>query len=357
MYACKPDYEQAQKRMNAFWNHEETDRPLVLMTFPKFKGALFPKKEYPSHEAYWLDVEYRAEEVAHMMDNTFFYADSMPVHSPNLGPEIVSAWAGCPYHFGETTTWTDPCIFDWEKDSAVIDMNHPLAKKLEEYTRLLLERAKGKFIVGLTDFHPGGDHVAALRDPQTLAMDLLEYPEAVKEKLKSSYREYYVAFDFYVDWLKNEGMPIASWLPITSETSMYIPSNDFSCMISREMFDEFFLEGIIEECRHYKRSVYHLDGPDALRHLDSLLSIPELNAIQWVPGAGNDQCTTWLGLFKQILSAGKSIIVYPQNMDDLRFLMENLPAQGLCIQMWDVENEDNARDIMSLIDKWDWRKK
>jgi len=352
MFKCKPDYEKAQKRMNAFWNHEACDRPLVLMPFVKPDAQPFRRKNHETQEAYWLDVEYRAEEAKHHMENTVFYADSMPVFMPNLGPEIISAWAGCPYFFGEGTTWTEPCLLDWQKDKAVIDPNHPLAKKLEEFTRLLLEVAKDNFIVGLTDFHPGGDHVAALRDPQTLALDMLEYPDEIKAKLRSSYKEYYPIYDFYVDWLKKSGMPIASWIPITSETSMYIPSNDFSCMISKDMFDEFFLEGLAEECRHYKQSIYHLDGPGALHHLDSILSIPELNAIQWVPGAGEEQCLPWLDLFKRILSAGKSVMACPQNIDELRILMETLPAQGLCIQMWNVENEQDAQDILRLIERW-----
>ena len=352
MFAHKPDFEQAQRRINAFWNHEETDRPIVFMTFPKPTQTPFTKKTHASHEEYWLDIEYRTQEAIHWAENTVFYAESMPVYMPNLGPEIMSAWAGCPYYYTETTTWAEPCLFDWDNDNAIIDLNHPLAKKLEDFTRLLLDAAKGKFIVGISDFHPGGDHLAALRNPEVLALDMLDYPNEVKAKLQSSYREYYAVYDFYVNWLKKEGQPIASWIPLTSETSMYIPSNDFSYMISKDMFDEFFLEGLAEECRRYGRSIYHVDGVGSLRHLDSILSIPELSAIQWVPGAGQEQCLPWLDVYNKTLAAGKSIICYPQNMTDLRFLMENLPARGVCLQMWNVGNEDNAKDIMKLIEQW-----
>jgi len=353
MFTCKPDYEQAQKRINAFWEHAETDRPAVSITFPKPNAKPFTTKQHATYKDYWLDLEYRTEEAAHWLENTMYYAESMPVFMPNMGPEIVSAWAGCPYHFGETTTWTDPCVFDWGKDQAVIDMNHPLFRKLEEFTRMLLERAKGNFIVGLTDLHPGGDHLAALRDPENLAVDLCECPDMVKSKLAQSYAEYFPAYDHFVNILKSAGMPISSWIPLTSETQMYIPSNDFSCMISTKMFEEFFLDGLVQECKHYDKSIYHLDGPDALRHLDTLLSIKELNAIQWVPGAGQQQVLPWLDVFKRTLAAGKSVIAYPYSMEDLRFLMENLPARGLYLQIgWNVGNEDNAKDLMKLIEKW-----
>ncbi|MCL2351953.1 MAG: hypothetical protein FWC55_05415 [Firmicutes bacterium] len=355
MFKCKPDYEEAQKMMDAFWDNEDAGRPFVHMTYPRPGAEPFPAKEYPSLEARWLDVEYRTEEAAHYMENTVFVAEAMPVVMPNLGPEILSAWAGCPYVYGEGTTWTEPCVSDWETDGdkAVIDMKHPLFAKLEEFTRLLLERGKDSFITGLTDFHPGGDHLAALRDPQALAADLLERPELVKAKLKSSYPEYFAAYDHFLDILLAAGMPIASWLPLTAKKSMYIPSNDFSCMISAQMFEEFFLDGIAEECRKYDRSVYHLDGPGAIRHLDALLAIPELDAVQWVPGAGREDIAQWIGLFRKVLSAGKSVIAYPKDVGELRLLMDALPARGLFLQMWGgVKDADEAMDLMRIIEKW-----
>jgi len=356
MFVYKPDYEQAQQRINAFWNHEETDRPAVFITHQKQNATPFAKKQHKAHEDYWLDMEYRVAEAERRIRNTAYLAESMPVFYPNMGPSILSAFAGCPHTFGADTAWADPCLFNWETETAIIDPNHPLAKKLKDFTKLALETAKGKFIVGLTDLHPGGDHLAALRGSETLAIDLMEYPEQVKAKLTTSYDEYYALFDYYVAMLKNAGMPITTWLPLTSDTNMYIPSNDFSCMISTAMFEEFFLPGIIAECRHYDKSIYHLDGPDALRHLPSLLEIPELNAIQWMPGAGNDMCVSWFNVFKEILAAGKSVFVYPQNINDLKLLMENFPAHGLCLQIWSMSNQDEAEAVLKLINKWNTKR-
>jgi len=352
MFSCKPDYKEAQKRINAFWNHEDIDRPVISITYPKPNAPKFTHKKHASYEEHWLDFEYRVSEAVHSMENTVFCAEAMPVFMPNLGPSVLSAFAGCPHFFGADTAWAEPCLFDWENDNTIIDMNHPLAKQLEIFTRLALDAARGKFIVGISDFHPGGDHLAALRGPESLAVDLLEYPDEVKAKLESSYKEYYRVFDFYVNWLKSEGMPISTWLPITSDTDMYVPSNDFSCMIGKGMFDEFFLPGIMEECRRYDKSIYHLDGPGAIQHLDSLLSIPDLNGFQWVPGAGQEQIVPWHDMFKKMLAAGKSIITYPQDMDDLRFLMDNFKPKGLYVHIWPISNESDAKDLMSIVSKW-----
>lgn len=96
-----------------------------------------------------------------------------------------------------------------------------------------------------------------------------------------------LAYDLFFEKLKNADMPITSWLPLVSSGRYGIPCNDFSGMISNEMFNELFLDGIRNECSFLDHSIYHLDGPSALRHIDSLLSITELDAIPLVPGAGN----------------------------------------------------------------------
>jgi len=94
--------------------------------------------------------------------------------------------------------------------------------------------------------------------------------------------------------LKAAGQPITSWTPLVSDGRYYIPSNDFSIMVSKAMYDDVFLPGIRRECQFLDHSIYHLDGPGALRHLDSLLAIPELDALQWVFGAGNEGFSRWV---------------------------------------------------------------
>ena len=64
-------------------------------------------------------------------------------------------------------------------------------------------------------------------------------------------------------------------------------------MISTAMFSDMFLASFVRELRHYEVSLYHLEGPSALRHLDTLLEIPELTAIQWLYGVGNGRCSDW----------------------------------------------------------------
>lgn len=352
--SLKPDFEKTKERINAFWDCEIVDRPPVNIILFKENPKPLPTREYKSHRERWLDIAFRAEVIDIEMENRIYVADGVPTVFPNMGPEIFSAWCGCEYEFGDTTTWSEPCIKDWERDSpkAVFDSEHPLFKATVEFTKLLIERGKGKFIVGLTDFHPGGDHLAALRDPANLAMDMLENLDHVIEKLESSYEEYYRVYDIFYNMIRQAGMPITSWLPLFYEGRYYIPSNDFSCMISEKMFNEIFLPGIIEECKFYDRSIYHLDGPGALRHLDSILDIKELNAVQWVCGAGNEGYAKWVDVYKKIQDKGKGIQL-DITLDELSLVFETLRPEGIWFSsIQGVRDMDTAKEVLKRIEAW-----
>jgi hypothetical protein len=353
MFSLKPDYEEVKKRYEAFWERQIIDRPLVSLTFPVEKRKPLPEKSYKNFKDQWLDIEFRSEAMAISLENTVFYADALPVAWPNLGPEIFSAWCGCDYEFGETTTWSKPCIFDWEKDTdrAVFSDRHPLFKVMTDFTNRLLDYAKGNFIVGLTDFHPGGDHLAALRDPQELAIDLIEHTDEVKAKLKSSQLEYFQVYDRFYNMLRQAGMPITSWTNLICDGRFYIPSNDFSIMISKAMFDDIFLPGIIDECSFYDRSIYHLDGPGALRHLDSLLGIKQLDAIQYVCGAGNYGYHKWADVFRKIQKAGKALQL-PVQLHELPLVFETLKPEGVWLCIGGVSDRYTAEEVMKRITKW-----
>jgi len=321
---------------------------------PVEKPKKLPEKSYASHEERWLDIEFRTERMAAQLANREYLADALPVAWPNMGPEIYSAWCGCGYFFGETTAWSRPCIDDWERDAgcAVFCADHPLFIKTLEFTKLLLEYGRGNFIVGLTDFHSGGDHLAALRDPERLALDLIDRPDEVKAKLKSSQQEYFAVYDVFYNMLHKAGMPITSWTALVHDGKFYIPSNDFSCMISREMFEEFFLPGIAEECRFYERSIYHLDGPGALRHLDSILQINELDAVQWVPGAGNEGYARWVWVYQKIQRAGKALELRI-TLDELPLVFETLEPEGVWFShIKGISDRYTANEVIKRITAW-----
>ena len=108
-------------------------------------------------------------------------------------------------------------------------------------------------------------------------------------------------------------------------------------MIGPDEFAEFVLPDIETQCKKLDYAVYHLDGPDQLPHLDMLLDIPDLRAIQWVPGSGNPQNEDprWFPLYEKILGKGKGLIL--QCWDDYTNIpktLEAIPKAGVLCSAW-----------------------
>jgi hypothetical protein len=89
-----------------------------------------------------------------------------------------------------------------------------------------------------------------------------------------------------------------------------IGQNDFSCMISPAMFDEFCLGDTRACIEQVDRTLYHLDGADAVRHLPTILGLEKLNCVQWIQGAGQPLPSQWLPLLQRIQAAGKSVQLF-----------------------------------------------
>lgn len=354
MLSLKTDFEKTRLRYDAFWHRDIIDRPPVDIRLRR-PDAVLPQKSYANYDEQWLDVDFRAQRLAAELAATEYLGDSLPIAWPNLGPEIYSAWCGCEYHFTADSGWSHPVVHDWDADigKARLDTAHPLYKLCERYTDNLLELGRGKFLVGLTDFHCGGDHLAALRDPQNLAMDMVENVDHIKAELARSQAEYFMAYDHFYDRIKAGGSLACSWMfSLIGEGRFYIPSNDFSCMVSQAMFEDVFLEGIAAECRFFDQAIYHLDGPGALRHLDSLLQIKELDAIQWVCGAGNEGYARWVDVYRRIQQAGKGLTLEIR-LDDLPLVFETLRPEGVYfVSIAGVDTPEIADEVLKRIARW-----
>jgi hypothetical protein len=115
------------------------------------------------------------------------------------------------------------------------------------------------------------------------------------------------------------------------------------------MYREFFLEELVSEIESLDYSIYHLDGVEAIQHLDLLLEIPKLNAIQWVRGArfSKESISRWFPLYRKIQAKKKSIVVY-SSVEEIPLVLENLKPEGLLIQVGCFD-EDEARAVMAQL--------
>lgn len=350
---CKPDLEQAMQRIYGWYQQEMLDRLPIRFSAHNAEYAISPhlKKPWPTLKDRWFDAEYQVDLFIDSIKGRRFYAETFPVFWPNLGPEVFTAFHGSELEYMEVISYSVPFVKDWEDINRIqFDTNNPYFKKIDEMTRLALEKCKSKFLVGYTDLHPGMDCVAAWRDPQQLCLDLLMNPDEVKQLIKLANRHFQEVFDYFDDLLKSFKQLSVTWMGIPSYGKMHIPSCDFSAMISPEQYLEFIHQITVEEVKPMTHNVYHLDGKGVARHIDQILEIKGINAIQWVQGMGNDTpIMQWIPFIKKIQAAGKSLVLDIQ-ISELEDFIAAVNPKGimLCI----AADEKIQPDIIKRIEKW-----
>jgi len=120
-------------------------------------------------------------------------------------------------------------------------------------------------------------------------------------------------------------------------------------MISAGMFTTSFLPSLLRQTSWVERTIYHLDGAGAIRHLDALLAIEKLTGIQWVPGAGAAPMRTWAPLLKRIQDAGKRLVIACQ-AEELEELVAALQPRGLCLST-STRTPEEAEALVRLVAK------
>lgn len=351
-FSGKPDAEAACGRMAAWWAGEILDRPPIQITAPRKKRLPAPAKQHANLRERWMDVDFQVEAAIARIANTLYAGEILPSYCPNLGPDYLAGTMGVALEFAEETSWSAPLLTDWAQiPSMHIRLHNEYLATMQALTRRACEQAAGHFLVGITDLHPGGDLAAALRGPQQFCLDVIESPREVLALMQQLKPAFYTAFDLQHRILKEFGQTLTTmWLPVFAPGRCYVPSNDFSCMVSPRMFEKFFVAEIEEEVAWLDRSVYHLDGPQALPHLDRLLAIPKLDAIQYVYGDGAKPASRWLDVYRKIQAAGKrvQVTVAPE---DLTAFMAGIGPKGVLISTW-AESEEHAAALLKQAAGW-----
>jgi hypothetical protein len=350
----KPDFKKSMNRIYAWYNQAIIDRAPVRFSAHNagFNEAQVLKgRTWNSLRDRWFDTEYQLELFEYQLKQSVFNAETFPVFMPNLGPEVFTAFYGVELLFKEVTSYAVPNLKDWSQlDLIKLDYSNPYFKKIEEMTHAALQRCDGKYMVGYTDFHAGLDCAAAFRDAQELCMDMLLEPEKVKQLIDISSKDFHKVFDHFDSILKKHKQPSVTWMGIPSFGKVHIPGCDLGTLISPEQFDEFVLPVLKNEVKPMTHNIFHLDGVGVARHLDRILEIPEINAIQWVQGMGDDvPIMQWVPLIKKIRNAGKSVVIDLQ-VSELEPFMKEVRPEGilLCI----AADPEIQPEIIRKVERW-----
>ena len=348
----KPDWPEAKANLIKWWEHQGL---ALCVTAPRKKPVeKVPEPEKPADLlASWIDPAYRCSKAEHEMANTFYGGEAFPYFDVLLGPGSLGTFLGARPGFTDRTVWYDPCIAD--PDSYGPIRFDPKGNKWWDVHLALvdegLRRAKGRYLVGMPDLIENIDTLAAMRGTEPLLMDLIERPAWVKSRVEEINTAFFAAFDgIYQKIRADDGGNAFAAFRIWGPGRTAKVQCDFSCMISPEMFGEFVAPALAAQCQWLDYSLYHLDGTTAVQHLDALLEIEALDAIQWTPQAGKPGTGSpeWYGLYRRIKAGGKSVQALGVAPDELRPLLDAVGPEGLFVSV-QAPDEAAARELLKKV--------
>jgi len=98
-------------------------------------------------------------------------------------------------------------------------------------------------------------------------------------------------------------------------------------------------------------NIFHVDGAGVAKHLEVILSVPEIHALQWVQGVGdNYPIMQWVPFIKKLRDRNMPVIV-DLSLDDLNDFMDVMEPEGVFLWVA-TKNETEEIEVLKRIEKW-----
>lgn len=345
----KEDWPIAKQNFKRWWNGDglvicplaPRDEPLEPVPQPTIPETAIER---------WTNPKIRRQQAEYRMANSFFGAEMFPMFDTTLGPGSLGTLLGAEPVFEADTVWYHPSITAPES-SPPLRLETENNRWWDVHVSLITEavaNADGRYLVSMPDLIENIDTLAALRGSQNVLFDLIERPVWVHEKLAEINQAFFAAFDEFYQLIKDDdnGNSFSSFLIWGPGRTAKVQC-DLCCMISPTMFDEFIVPVLTEQCQWLDYAMFHLDGTDAVKHLDSILEIEALHAVEWTPQSGipngGDPC--WYDLYRRIRAAGKSVQAVEMRAEQVVPLLDAVGGDGMFVMAY-ADTQQEAEELL-----------
>jgi hypothetical protein len=354
------DLPSIQRRWTAWWQHELDDRP-VLILHARRQGVESDPTLAVEPVTFWCDAAYRIRLAEHQLQSTLLLGEALP-SCWNPISAGHSLYYGARPHFLPDTVYVEPapCPADAYPDLSGWRESPWYHLARAQHTAFALA-SRGRWAVPPFFGNHEGDTLALILGMERFYLELVACDGAPSPRLLAALAQ--VSADLIE--VHNElaklvapeftGFPgsynhIGPWSP----TSTLFYDCDVSCNLSPRLFQRYFLPLQVQAMLAVDHRLYHLDGARALVHLAALLATQEIQAIQWVPGAGNSEIAQWFPLLATIQRAGKSLLIY-LNAGELDGVLaairhHSLRPEGLALDIW-CKDETEAYACLRLVEE------
>ena len=342
------DFERTKERFKALWNRELIDRCCVSISWTDHSRLSdihrFPENPQ-AQEGYWTDPEWILRRYLDIFNNTCYGGDAFPLAWVNLGPSGHAGFLkGIRHKYMPDTIWFEPGMTgpELEPERLCFDRNSFLYKKTLELARYLSDEARHRFMVSMPDLAGNLDALAHVRGSDNLLMDFLcEEPEVICQCTDTLQRIWEEALKecFAIVRENNDGGSCIGWLNTWAPGFHGQMQCDISVMFSNDIYNTFVRPELERQCRILDFPLYHLDGSEQVRHLDTLLDIPQLKMIQWTNVVGQPSPLEFMDALKRIQAAGKCLLLQIRP-NEVETAMRELSSRGLYLQVSASKRED-----------------
>jgi 5-methyltetrahydrofolate--homocysteine methyltransferase len=305
--AYKPDLEAVADRWETFWRGESR-RPLISAVIPKAGKVPAEKPGYASG----VDGNFTPviEQLLRWAETHEFLAEAIPFYYLEFAADHFAALLGADLIFrdNEPGGWAVPFVQDLDAAEIRFRTEGKWWRRTVEFAEALREQCDGAVMLAAPTLVGNLDALAAIHGAQNVLMAMVDRPAAVHRALRQISQAHEEVLRALADVLGYSRYGSINRHGMYSRGRINLPQCDFSCMISPAMFREFAVPYLREEMRRLDGVEYHLDGPGALRHLDALCAIDELDVVQWVAGSGPGEMEDWAWLYQRIDNLGKGQI-------------------------------------------------
>ncbi len=312
----KKNWEETQKKWESYWKRQNTGRPLMCVWGTKEEARDLEREaalKPTSMEDKYQDAERMVERFRYFCETTEFLGESFPNISLDFGPGSMAGYLGSNIVFNEDTVWFEECVEDWlDYKDLEFDPENAWFKKHIALFNKVKELAGDDFLIGIPDIMENIDVLASMRGAQDTIFDMIDEPEEMTRRIGQIDDIYFKYYDQFYDIVKaDDNSSCYTVFQIWGPGKTAKLQCDFSAMMSPDNFREFIQESLRRQAKQLDNVIYHLDGPDAIKHCDAIMEIEEIDALQWTSGDYGPDGTfeEWYEIYDKAVAAGKGLWV------------------------------------------------
>lgn len=329
----KDDWEETKEIFEEWWSRS-LDRPLIQIFAPRHAEPV--ETDSWAFLRYYPDVDRAIDGLLRQFSCTLYLKEAYPNVWVNLGPGSLSAYLGAELRFDGKI---DTAWFLGDLDLREIeDLEFDPKNKWWTYTVKCTETAREKFedraVISFTDLLDALTVIGQLRGnyPTNLLKDIFTDGDRLIRALDNVHDILLRCYEELCRAINVSENGYSTWAGLWSGKRHFVLQCDTIVYLSPKLFDRFAYPYVVKECRFFERTLWHLDGPSEIHHLDKLLGIPELDAIQWIPGAGKPDGgdDEWIPLYRKVQTKEKLLQIYVPP-EKVMHILRKISPRGVAI--------------------------